>query len=202
MIYEDAIESTSSVKNWKYGSIIFWVLTSSLFSVWFKPLSGINVNSMIMFAIFLFFTLINICLLCVSGLKYAYAANLVTLVIIVHYSIGTVLFQWYAVGLPILFLGFGLSAIYAVKVRKDNNKSDDSKQNKDTPGDISEKSVIENQSEITPKSVEIQMVDVHNCTMWDNIDRQRSIDSTGESSEQELSTGDLPKKLIRTDFVC
>merc|ERR1712154_204084 len=173
---------------WKWGSIILWMCIFGLFCLWHSPLSDVHHYSMIMFVLFLALILFAVLMLFVDRIKCVYAAIIVILFSILCYTIGTVLFGWYAVGVALLFWGFSLSAIYSVKVSESDNDKEKlqdiiakSKGNLsviDVPSDNKmDRLSPSKHMDTTPQSVEIDLKNIHTSTMWDNIDRQESIET-------------------------
>merc|ERR1712150_271450 len=102
---------------------------------------------------------------------------------------GSLLFNWLTNGICYVMFGFAISAIYTLKIKK--------KKNTKQKNDAADNNTKESDHEEVVKSVEIEMDVVRDADQWDNIDRQKSIESIlaidhDEDEESNASSSHIP----------
>ena len=127
LIYENKKESIpkrESIKKWKRFTVLFWSLTCLLFVflVFIAINNGDSVSSIALLIIFVLFEFSLICLFMSGKTKLLWIGNSIVFVHIITYGIAVFLLKFSAFGIFILFIGFGISLTYALKVCLNNKK--------------------------------------------------------------------------------
>merc|ERR1712228_26909 len=153
--------SIKSVRLWKVLAIgYYFCRLLAVIAMYESFISTKNTMSLVLYLVFLSFILIAICLMITGSMKLLYIANILTVLMLMIYCVGILIFQWLCPGIAADVMGCGLTAIYTLRVY--HYSQDEIHENEDENSDISDSESNKIKTINSPKN---------------NVDRQQSIES-------------------------
>ena len=120
LIYENKgknVPNRKTIRNWKRITVLYWAFVLLLYVLF--AINDDNITNRVLI-IFVFCEFLLICLFVKGKQTFLWIGNVFVFVMIIVYGIGVFLFKFWSGVIFLLFIGFGISVTYALKVCCEN----------------------------------------------------------------------------------